>query len=76
MYIDIFLQMNICLSNLTATVKELTSLYHRSGVAATDQDKAVFLSQLCLEEYFRDEEKFTEQLHAYTKKQFFEVVYY
>ena len=65
--------MNNCLSDLTATVKELTSLYQNSGVDTTAQEKSVFLSQLNLEEYFRDEEKFTQQLHAYTKKQFFEV---
>ena len=67
--------MNNCLSNLTATVKELTSLYQNSCVDTTTQEKSVFLSQLNLEEYFRDEEKFTQQLHSYTKKQFFEVLH-
>ena len=67
--------MNNCLSSLTATVKELTSLYQISGVDTAAQEKSVFLSQLNLDENFRDEEKFTQQLHAYTKRQFFEVLH-
>ena len=66
--------MNTCLSKLTGTVSELSSLYQKSASGTTTRQKSVFLSQLKLEDYYRDEEKFTQQLHSYTKKQFFEVM--
>ena len=65
------LQVNSSLSDLSEAVTDLISLYNlTSGPIDTP---AVFLSQLPLEEYHKAEEKFTQQLTAFTKKQFFEV---
>ena len=68
----IFLQMNAILDKLSRTSSELVSMYKSPG-ESLDHQVAPFLSQQSLHEYHGSEEKFTQQLTAFTKKQFFEV---
>ncbi len=65
--------MNSCLSTLASVVSDLTSLYENSASGTRDTQRSVFLSHLTLQEYYDAEERYTQELHTYTKKQFFEV---
>ena len=67
------IQMNSCLSTLASVVSDLTALYENSASGTRDTQRSVFLSHLTLQEYYDAEEKYTQELHTYTKKQFFEV---
>ena len=72
-------QINSSLEKPTGCVSELSSLYHRAAAdpeAGQGQENAAFLSQLPLEDYHKMEEKFTQELTSFTKKQFFEVKRY
>ena len=76
-------QMNSQLECLVSSISSLSALYQQTGAGTEEQrsqeqesssDKTpVFLSQLCLDNYHRTEDKFTQELTAFTKKQFFEV---
>lgn len=67
--------MNTCLSQLNNAVQHLTSLYslaHPSEGQSTTNLTSPFLSRHDLSQYKVTEEKFTNQVTDYTKKQFFE----
>lgn len=59
-------QMNSALEKLEQSVSEMTALY------AGQEGSSSFLSQLAYDNYYASEERFTEELTAYTRKQFFE----
>lgn len=71
--------MNSTLDRLTRSVAELMTLYEASSAGTEFERKdgggvnGVFLSQLNLADYHRAEELFTQEMTAFTKKQFFEV---
>ncbi|XP_072023242.1 HAUS augmin-like complex subunit 3 [Amphiura filiformis] len=66
-------QMNATLDKLSRTSSELVSMYNKSPISENvGQQEAPFLSQQSLQHYHGNEERFTQQLTAYTKKQFFE----
>jgi len=68
--------MNECLQNLSSAVSEVTNLYQDIAAGTTERrnpEANLFLSQLDLSPYYRAEEKFTQELTAFTKKQFFTV---
>ena len=67
-------QMNSSLDRLSSTSSQLVGLYHRSTGDEKDSHDAPFLSQQSLQEYHHAEEWFTQELTAYTKKQFFGVI--
>ncbi|XP_069125959.1 HAUS augmin-like complex subunit 3 [Argopecten irradians] len=61
-------QMNANMENLVTSVEKLHTLYDSDGGKSSPN----FLSQLSLDEYANAEEKFSQELTAFTKKQFFE----
>ncbi|XP_070563741.1 HAUS augmin-like complex subunit 3 [Ptychodera flava] len=71
------MQMNNCLDRLGGNVSDLCQLYSQisptpsASRAMQNSDDANFLCQVSLNKYFTDEEKFTNELTQYTKKQFF-----
>ncbi|XP_022105406.1 HAUS augmin-like complex subunit 3 [Acanthaster planci] len=71
-------QMNTALERLSQATKDLLQLYHRIDGMNSDSDPsntshdAVFLSQQPLDHYHHTEERFTQELTGFTKKQFFE----
>ena len=68
--------MNQCLDNLKGTVQAMSQLYSKSGDSNSrprSTSPIMFLSQLPLPQYYKEEEDFTTQLTSYTKKQFFQV---
>ena len=65
--------MNASLDKLSQTSSQLVSMYNKSAGEGNNQQGAPFLSQQTLQEYHGVEDRFTQQLTAYTKKQFFEV---
>lgn len=82
------LQLNECLEGMKGAVCSMSELYttpvssslkqgrgHYNGSSHSERDNesGVFLSQLSLENYHEMEDKFTQELTAYTKKLFFEV---
>lgn len=73
------LQRDASLSKLLNSVKHLYTLYAVSGIESQDSNAdlghLVFLSQNSLAAFHFAEEKFTVELTAFTKKQFFEVLY-
>lgn len=73
-----YLQMNTALDSLVPAVQQLTSVYRASASgtnAERENDCPVFLSHFDLEPYHRTEERYTQTLVAFTKKQFFEVMF-
>ncbi|XP_073259041.1 HAUS augmin-like complex subunit 3 [Porites lutea] len=62
-------QMNSALEKLEQSVSEMTALY--SGQEGSTYS-VTFLSQLSYDNYYESEERFTGELTAYTRKQFFE----
>ena len=73
---DLFmLQMNKSLGELMSAVSQLSALYRTADAPTNHRDhNMVFLSQVDLHPYLQSEEKFTQELTAFTKKQFFEVL--
>ena len=69
--------MNAALNNIITGVSELNKLYEKtkpqSDDIMTEPKRALFLSQISLNNFFKMEEKFTAELTAFTKKRFFEV---
>ena len=68
--------MNQCLDGLKQTVKSMNQLYVNTGASnqrPRSDSPTMFLSQLPLQQYYKDEEDYSTQLTAYTKKQFFQV---
>jgi len=63
---------NKSLELLVPAVHELLAQYRSSGTTETD-NLPTFLSCLSLEQYHAAEERFTQELVSFTKKQFFEV---
>ena len=74
------------MESLLTSVSDLSALYQRTGAGTEEQRDAeqqalssssdtpsVFVSQLDLDHYHKSEEKFTQELTAFTKKQFFQV---
>lgn len=69
--------MNAALSHLNEAVHKLSGLYRAGGGPPGKQaHEAAFLSHVDLESYFLAEERFTQELTSFTKKQFFEVSTY
>ncbi|PFX19845.1 HAUS augmin-like complex subunit 3 [Stylophora pistillata] len=62
-------QMNSTLKQLEESVSQMVALY---GGQEGGNDSESFLSQLPYDSYYTSEERFTGELTAYTKKQFFE----
>ncbi|KAJ8040660.1 HAUS augmin-like complex subunit 3 [Holothuria leucospilota] len=60
--------LNSSLDDLSASTSDLVKLYHSPG----DLASAPFLSQTNLQHYHLAEDKFTQELKVFTKKQFFE----
>ena len=75
----LYFQVNIALDDLVSSVTELNDLYEEttsgSGQQLLEPKLPVFLSQIDLDSFFKVEEKFTSELTAFTKKQFFEVCF-
>ncbi|XP_033637105.1 HAUS augmin-like complex subunit 3 [Asterias rubens] len=71
-------QMNTALERLGKSTKDLVQLYHRtasspiSSRSTNTSHDATFLSQQPLGQYHVTEERFTQELTGFTKKQFFE----
>ena len=67
-------QLNTSLEDLFGSVKKLSATYLLGdGPVGRETREAVFLSQAQLDDYYLAEEKFTQELTGFTKKQFFEV---
>ena len=72
------LQMSACLGNLSQSVLDMSAIYQATSSGAMSMGRspameAAFLTTLPLQTYHKAEEQFTQQLTAFTKKQFFEV---
>ncbi|XP_002733835.1 HAUS augmin-like complex subunit 3 [Saccoglossus kowalevskii] len=69
------LQMNTCLSKLSTNIHDLCQLYTQTNMKAdSTTSDANFLSQISLNDYYKEEDKFTQELTQYTKRQFFKDV--
>jgi len=69
-------QVNKSLELLVPTARELLAEYQSSGCCtetANTDNLPIFLSCLSLDQYHAAEERFTQELVSFTKKQFFEV---
>ncbi|XP_033103597.1 HAUS augmin-like complex subunit 3 [Anneissia japonica] len=64
-------EMNTALQNLSKAFQDVSLLYSRSS-KDEGADGVMFLAHLPLQDYYRAEERFTQELTKYTKKQFFE----
>ena len=62
-------QADVALKNLSLTLTDVSHLY-----VTPDNQQPYFLSQIGLDGYHDAEQAFTEQLTAYARKQFFEVI--
>ncbi|ESP05467.1 hypothetical protein LOTGIDRAFT_228043 [Lottia gigantea] len=63
-------KVNESMEKLVDSVKEVTSLYDNTDPSQTKD--IMFLSQAKLDDYFNAEEKYTQELTSFTRKQFFE----
>ena len=71
--LNFILQVNSSLEQLVETVGQLSEIYELPVEGKREDSIPMFLSQLSLDEYYKKEEKFSQELSLFTKKKFFEV---
>ncbi|XP_050403167.2 HAUS augmin-like complex subunit 3 [Patella vulgata] len=65
------IKVNESMDGLMKSVSRVTSLYN-PATKGEGQHEEVFLSQVNLEDYYQTEEKYTQEITVFTRKQFFQ----
>lgn len=71
--LNFILQVNSSLEQLVETVGQLSEIYELPVEGKREDSIPMFLSQLSLDEYYKKEDKFSQELSLFTKKKVFEV---